>query len=337
LHLYTNGKWGSFGYSNAQGDIVADPVHVNINADPNAADPGMCDVFGPGVDGANTSEPAKFKIQAKDSKGKKIPRGGYLFDCEVTDPEGNVIPSKIKDNGDGTYDVEYETPIPGNYNVDVMLRNKNKPMFFDHVKGYPKTVQILPGVSAKQSTCYGPGLEDGILDTQPTHFFIETRNPKGEKLKTPGEKFDIEVKGPSGIIPHKFIDNGDGTYKVEYAPKAAGNHRIEVKYKGDQVANSPYNVRIDEGADASNSFVDGYSFHIRTCSRTGKRLATGGEKDHIEVKIQGSKGDLSGVEVVDKNDGTYHVSYKLPSNGTYRINVLINGSHIKGSPINQTF
>lgn len=57
-----------------KGDIVAEPVHVNIGRDTSAADPSMCDVFGPGVDGgANTSEPAKFKIQSKDSKGNKIP------------------------------------------------------------------------------------------------------------------------------------------------------------------------------------------------------------------------------------------------------------------------
>jgi len=321
-----------------KGDIVAEPVHVNIGRDTSAADPSMCDVFGPGVDGgANTSEPAKFKIVSKDSKGNKIPHGGDIFDCEVTDPEGNIIPSRLKDNGDGTYDVEYDTPNPGNYNVDVMLRNKDKPLFFDHVKGYPKTVEILPGVSAKQTLCYGPGLTDGILDTQPTHFIIETRNPKGEKIKSNGEKFDIDIKGPQGGIPHKITDNGDGTYRVEYAPKGPGNHKIEVKYRGDQVANSPYNIRVDEGADAGNSFVDGYSFVIRTCSKAGKRLANGGEKDHIDVKIQGSKGDVSGIEISDKNDGTYLVNYKLPSNGTYRINILINGSHIKGSPINQTF
>jgi len=321
-----------------KGDVVAEPVHVNIGRDTSSADPSMCDVFGPGVDGgSNTSEPAKFKIVAKDSKGNKIPHGGDLFDCEVTDPEGNVIPSKLKDNGDGTYDVEYDTPNPGNYNVDVMLRNKDKPMFFEHLKGYPKTVEILPGVSAKDTICYGPGLTDGILDTQPTHFFIETKNPKGEKIVSPNEKFDIDIKGPQGPIPHKIIDNKDGTYKVEYAPKGSGNHRIEVKYRNDQVANSPYNINVLEGADAGNSFVEGFSFVLRTCSKTGKRLTSGGEKEHIEVKIQGTKGDVQGVEINDRNDGTYLVNYQLPGNGTYRINILINGSHIKGSPINQTF
>jgi len=110
-----------------------------------------------------------------------------------------------------------------------------------------------------------------------------------------------------------------------------------VKLRGEQVASSPYHVRVDEGADAGNSFVDGYSFVIRAVARNGKKLANGGEKDHIEVKITGSKGDISGVELKDNNDGTYTCSYKLPSSGTYRISILINGNHIKGSPINQTF
>lgn len=79
----------------------------------------------------------------------------------------------MKDNNDGTWAVTYYPTDPGNYHIDVILRNPSLPTVYDHVRNSPVDVVVDPGTVAEQCIAYGPGLENGILDTDPAHFTIE--------------------------------------------------------------------------------------------------------------------------------------------------------------------
>lgn len=81
----------------------------------------------------------------------------------------------MTDNNDGTWNVSYQPTDPGKYHVDVILRNPSLPTIYDHVKNSPVDVMVDPGTVAEQCIAYGPGLENGILDTDPAHFTIEVR------------------------------------------------------------------------------------------------------------------------------------------------------------------
>jgi hypothetical protein len=65
---------------------------------------------------------------------------------------------------------------------------------------------VEPGVSAQHTLCQGPGLQDGILDTQPTHFDILTRDAHGKAIpgaKGAGQPFEVKIDGPNGSVPGK--------------------------------------------------------------------------------------------------------------------------------------
>jgi hypothetical protein len=76
-----------------------------------------------------------MRIHAVDPNGKPMTRGGEPFDVEVVGPNGDLVPASIKDNGDGTYDVEIQADEAGPHKVDLFLRNKEIPGHIEHIKG----------------------------------------------------------------------------------------------------------------------------------------------------------------------------------------------------------
>jgi len=100
----------------------------------------------------------------------------------------------------GTYDVEIQADEAGPHKVDLFLRNKDIPSHIEHIKvclfvrcfsplvfnqetkDFPKTIVVEAGVSNEKTLVHGPGLENGILDTQPAEFYIETRDSHGRPI-----------------------------------------------------------------------------------------------------------------------------------------------------------
>src|SRR5687767_6055975 len=89
----------------------------------------------------------------------------------------------------------------------------------------------LAGADAGQSIAFGPGLQDGIPDTLPTHFTIQAKDRDGNNMKRGGDPFEVRIQGPRGPVDAKLSDNNDGTYTVNYQPGGPGKHRIEVTLK----------------------------------------------------------------------------------------------------------
>lgn len=130
-----------------------------------------------------------YSPQGPDGRPRRV--GGDLFEVHVEDPDFRLVPASVKDNGDGTYSVSYTPNEPGVYHIDVIQRNPAKQLYYDHVKGSPVDVTIDPGTDAANSIAYGPGLENGNLDTFPAHFTIEARDKKGRPMKEGGDPFEV--------------------------------------------------------------------------------------------------------------------------------------------------
>ena len=74
--------------------------------------------------GAFDDQPAFFTVYVKDKNGKPVV-GEDALAVEIipsqSEDKSVSIPSKIKDNGDGTYDFEYEATLPGDYTINVAI------------------------------------------------------------------------------------------------------------------------------------------------------------------------------------------------------------------------
>ena len=319
----------------AREPIQGSPFSVPITADPDRAFAPQSYAFGPGVEGGcNTFDPCPFTIQAVDPEGNKLAHGGDVFTVDVCDPDGNEVDApEVKDNGDGTYSVEYHVKQAGPHVVSVLLHQPKTPLFCEHIKGSPYGVTIDTGFDPAKSECFGPGLEDEVDDVVPTNFTVQTRNSRGENMETGGLPIEVHITDPDDEpVDAEVKDNGDGTYSVDYAPSKPGPHKVEVSCKGVPVGRSPYDVEVIEGADAENTDIGTFTFQVQARTRKGEPITHGGDRMEVEV----SKDEWTGeATVTDNGDGTYRASYTVPGTGTYKVNVMLNGRKIKGCPYKQ--
>lgn len=323
---------------NHEGKSVAkSPYHVSVEPNPDDPDLVLTTVFGPGLEEAAVGEPANFTIQAKSKSGKPITHGGHAFDVEVTGPEDYTVEVKIIDNKDGTYSVSYHPTDEGRHKIDVVLRNSENLLYYDHVANSPYIVTAEVGADPSQSQVYGPGVEDGVLNTKPTTFTVRARDKHGNNLNKGGDPFEVKVTDPNGkLLDSPVVDNGDGTYSVSYDPTLAGRHKVDVRLKGKPVGNTPVTVNVKEGASYEHTGIESFSFVIRTKTKANKEKKEGGEVFEVAVAKQGGE-EVKTVKTQDVGDGTYVVSYSLPGPGDYHVKVLLNGHHIKGSPFKKSF
>ena len=54
------------------------------------------------------------------------------------------------------------------------------------------------------SYAYGPGLEDGLRDTEPGEFKIQAVNKNGEPMKQGGDDFTVRVRAEWCCVPVHF-------------------------------------------------------------------------------------------------------------------------------------
>jgi len=307
-------------------------------------DPTKCRCYGPGLEGGEAHEPATFKIEARNVLGDLIPTGGFPFKVMVTDPLGQTTPAQIKDNMNGTLDVTYFPTDPGTFLVDVTLEGRK---VADSVYKVPIDHNSKMACPHK-SYADGPGLKPGNKVTDPQNFTIHAVYANGQPKKTGGDLFDVHVEDPHfNVIPAKIVDNGNGTWSVTYQPTEPGKYHIDVIQRNpsvptryDHVKNSPIDVLIEPGTDASKCTAHGPGlepnnvdtapchFTIQARDKNGNPMKEGG--DPFKVDIQGPTGPIT-CDVKDNGDGTYACSYQPDNAGLHDIAVTLNGTPIKGS------
>jgi len=130
--------------------------------------------------------------------------------------------------------------------------------------------------------------------------------------------------------------------------KAHDNMKIPMLLDADDMANAPDELAmmtyISYYRDYWQSLMDKLAFpeactfasftcHVQAAKKNGQRKVDGG--DPFQGTVSGPGGPVA-AHVVDNNDGTYAISYRLPQAGTYQVSVKLMGKEIKGSPYTQT-
>lgn len=313
------------------------------------ADASQCTAEGPGLarEGLKATIPTEFTITARNSKGAilKIDPNRHHFAVDIvaavgTKEESAIAPTKYAGNEDGTLQVHYTPHLAGTYRIDVELHDPREPIYYDHIKDSPFTVIIKPSADGMTTEARGPGLQDGIVDTEPTYFEVFTKDAQGKPLKEGGEDIGCTITGPDGKeVPAEVKDNGDGTYRVEYQPSGPGRHTIVPTVRNKPIKQAPIHVNVKAGTSAGNSFIEGFSFRIRAADLRGHPKTTGG--DNFEVTITDTKTGtpVKEVKVTDNKDGSYTCNYSLPKEAPvgseFELAATLNGAHIKGSPWKQ--
>ncbi|XP_033939809.1 filamin-B isoform X1 [Pseudochaenichthys georgianus] len=306
-------------------DIPASPYRVRATA---TGDASKCTVTGPGV-GPTVAigKELGLVVNAKAAGKGKV-------SCVVVQPDGSEVEAEVLENEDGTFDIFYTAPAPGNYVIYVRFGGENIPRS-------PFKVMATDEVPIMQEERFSPSQAPGV-GFQPW----VTSDPNSSSINGSGFRpFDMvipfsftkgeitgEVLMPSGKSAQPLIsDNLDGTVTVQYSPTEAGLHEMHIKYNGTHIPESPLQFYVNHASSPNvTAHGPGLCYGVANKVATFTVFTEDASEGGLDLAIEGpSRADIS---CVDNKDGTCSVSYLPTLPGDYNILVKYNSKHIDGSP-----
>ncbi|XP_066452684.1 filamin-B isoform X13 [Eleutherodactylus coqui] len=320
------------------------PARVKI--DP-SVDTSNIKVFGPGVegDGVFREATAGFTVDAR----PLTQTGGKHIKTKISNPSGSSTDCQIKDNGDGTYEVEYTPFEKGPHTVNVTYDDEPVPRS-------PFKVGVTEGCFPSRVKAEGAGLKEALTN-KTNAFSVITR---GAGIGGLG----ITVEGPSES-KMSCKDNKDGSCSVEYIPYAPGEYDVNITYDGEHIPGSPFKVPVKDVIDPSKVKVSGgglgnavratvpQQFTVDTSKAgiaplsavvTGPRVNEPDSTKRSPLKAISNffKGDfkrdtnepgvVEPVDITDNGDGTHTVAYTPSVEGPYTVSVQYGDEEIPRSP-----
>ncbi|XP_023265214.1 filamin-B-like isoform X2 [Seriola lalandi dorsalis] len=283
-------------------DIPASPYRVRATA---TGDASKCTVTGPGV-GPTVAigEELGLVVNAKGAGKGKV-------SCVIVQPDGSEVEAEVLENEDGTFDIFYTAPAPGNYVIYVRFGGENIP------RSPFKVMVTSDNYEPISSSVNGSGF-------RPFDMVIPFSFKKGEVTG--------EVLMPSGKSAQPLItDNLDGTVTVQYSPTEAGLHEMHIKYNGTHIPESPLQFYVNHASSPNvTAYGPGLSYGVANKMATFIIYTEDASEGGLDLAIEGpSKAEIN---CVDNKDGTCSVSYLPTLPGDYNILVKYNDEHIAGSP-----
>lgn len=211
------------------------------------ADPLRCIVSGAGLASATTRVVANFKIEAFNKNGQRKTSGGDRFVAAVRG-RGNAVYSKVVDQLNGIYLVEFKPNVSGRYQITVSLAGTPLP-------GSPFTcIVTTPTASSPHCILRGPALLNAIARKE-EYFEIQFRDANSQiahaedldvyvDLIDEAEQVEIlaaraaeeQAAAEAKVVEEKAATK---TKKDARDKEAAKKKEEETKKKAAEAANSP--------------------------------------------------------------------------------------------------
>ncbi|KAM9350272.1 filamin-A isoform 3-T3 [Symphorus nematophorus] len=295
-------------------DVPNFPARLNVEP---AVDASGVRVFGPGVEGKGVFREATtdFTVDAR----ALTQSGGDHIKTLISNPSGSRTDALITDLGDGTYSVEYTPYEEGPHSVEVCYDGSPVPKS-------PFRVGVTEGCDPARVRVHGPGLKGGITN-KPNKFTVETRGAGTGGL-------GLAMEGPSEA-KMSCTDNKDGSCSVEYIPYEPGTYNLNITYGGQPIKGSPFSVPVSDTVDSTKVKCQGPGLGTNVRANIPQAFTVDASKAGVaplQVRVQGPKGVVEPVEVVDNGDQTHTVNYVPTREGPYSINVLYADEEIPRSP-----
>ncbi|XP_047439837.1 filamin-B isoform X1 [Mugil cephalus] len=311
-------------------DIPASPYRVRATA---TGDASKCTVTGPGV-GPTVAigEELGLVVNAKGAGKGKV-------SCVVVQPDGSEVEAEVLENEDGTFDIFYTAPAPGNYIIYVRFGGENIPRSPFKVMATDEVPMAKEQTSRQQQAAPpGAGFQPWVTSDnyQPISSSVNGSGFRPFDMVIPFSFRKGEITGevlmPSGKSAQPLItDNLDGTVTVQYSPTEAGLHEMHIKYNGTHIPESPLQFYVNHTSSPNvTAYGHGLSYGVANKMATFTVYTEDASEGGLDLAIEGpSKAEIN---CVDNKDGTCSVSYLPTLPGDYNILVKYNDEHIAGSP-----
>ncbi|XP_017568178.2 filamin-B [Pygocentrus nattereri] len=251
----------------------------------------------------------------------------------VISPQGKSELMDLKDNGDGTYTVNFSPSVEGPHSL--MVRYAEDDSFCSHVNFHVLQRPAAGGEKAKNQSprremnISGEGLESGMCNKTPQSFTISC-SATGKAPET------VAIAKPDGTVEVlELTDNGDGTYTVTCSPTTGGSHLLAVKYTDEEAFSSPYEFHVLDAEYPLQSIVTAPGLVSGICTQT-PQVFTIDCREHgklpTSITMMNSKGLIELLGVEDNGDGTCTVSYSPSVEGPHSLMVKYGDDTAFSSP-----
>ena len=295
-----------------------------------------CKISMEGLQGLRTGDTCRLTLKAADQYGNLRLDGDDVVQLALEGPGGSFAARAVSvvDHHDGTYALEFITPVAGRWNLG--CRVNGKPC----VEGGVSFVVAFGTLTAEEAVVrLSPTAEEtgGVYECgQTAELIIAGQNFESSgRLMTGLEAVTVRLLHPSGaqealpVVLAKDMTH----YAAPIRWLHPGDHAVSVLLDGVQVAGTPLRARA-EGMEVSLSsctFVgDGRercvageraTFKMEAKDYSGNRIHRGGAPLLIETRVPGE--DPAPGDVIDVGDGTYELSYVVEKAGAMEVAVIL--------------
>jgi filamin len=242
---------------------------------------------------------------------------------DIYDSHGRGKPVPLQAKSDGLFVGTITPASEGPHKLDCKWNGAT-------IAKCPLNLFVLPTFEARKVKVDGEGIRNGIRASLPTQFTVDTKEAGIALL-------EVTIRDPEGnLVPPTIENNHDGTYNASYTPEDIGRYTINVLYGGQQVKDSPFNVKVDPTGKPEKVQVTGsglepviqvgedYTIHVDT------RDAGEG---NVTCHIKSSNGTDLDIDVEDNNDGTFNIYYTPHNPGNYTIKIKFGGQDIPNGDV----
>jgi len=209
---------------------------------------------------------------------------------------------------------------------------------------------------------HGAGLIGSMIDV-PGVFFVQVNKenvdeslngsqvnvvlrPKINRMKLIGTGLKPPTEIPANV---EMLPPGNTTvsFRVEFVSSFAANYTCSIQIPKANITETIPSLVIDSGPPHPDGCTlkgaggkGGVSempsaFRLQIADKYLNPMKIGGHE--IRVEFERNPDDppcdkVVPVDITDQNDGSYTISYIAPLSGTYKMSILLNDEHIKGSP-----
>ncbi|XP_069737765.1 tripartite motif-containing protein 3 [Phaenicophaeus curvirostris] len=108
---------------------------------------------------------------------------------------------------------------------------------------------LTTDAAAHKTVATGEGLRQAVVG-QPASLSVTTKDKDGQLVRTGGATIRFQVTGPDGsVVEAEVQDNKNGTYELQYTPRAEGDLQLAVWLYGRPIRGSPFRLRALKATD----------------------------------------------------------------------------------------
>ena len=173
-------------------------------------------------------------------------------------------------------------------------------------------------------------------------------------MQSPEEQFTVDILADHGSVSGEVTYLDSGKYRVDFSVLKAGSYQVHVKTGGTDIycglgeekkcspfilsvlpgATLPSNCEAKSLSNPVDSLVEARAgeigkVHLQTQDALGNNRIIGGDDVVARFQSMANPNILYRGNVVDRNDGSYLVTYSIPLAGNFLVSIRIGGEAVK--------